>query len=258
MEHTHTKLEYIVFTAAFLVCTTLWADSLDHPTPENSDPVVVIDSQEVDLGNRSVIYNRIEPPTLAPQLAEESSPGSSPSNPSSSQPLPASETPYTFYQLSATVFDENTSEIRWGDGDHENVAWLNFNILHFEESPEIETPSLTYGFLITGTLLTRGDVVVTNAESENASDIQILPPTELPALAVAGPFALPSTPTSYSATRFLRALTDYYAAHGPELKSAYARRVAERQAAQDWAEAHPQPPHDTVINFFPILEEPSR
>lgn len=253
----HFKILHLIFAAAFLICANLRADVLDHSAVEGSE-VVVIDSQEVDLGDRSIIYNRIAPPTLRPQFAEVLASDSAPATPPSLPPLPTDETRYEMYSLSATVFDGDTSEIRWRDGDHENVVWLNFNILHFEDSPEIKTPMLSYGLFLIGTVSTRKEAIQANAEAGNTAARQTLPPADLPALAVAGPVARLSTTSSSSAARFLRALTDYYAAHATELKSTYDRRAAERQAAQDWAEAHPTPPQDTVVNFFPILEEPLR
>lgn len=249
MKHPRTKSKCSVFAAATLVCTIFPAFSAE----EGTLPVIVIESQEVDLGDRSIIYNRIVPPPLAPQRAEESA------TPTAPEPTPvASDIDITFYNITATVFDGRNSEIRWRDGDHEHIAWLNFNILHFDAFPEIETPALTYGFLLMATEVTLADIMQANAEVDDPSNAQSLPPSALPLLETAGPVAMPVTPPAYSTTRFLQALTNFYGAHGTKLHADYARRVADREALRAATEASPAPPADTVVNFFPILEEPSR
>ncbi|MEI8313651.1 MAG: hypothetical protein WCH98_23120 [Verrucomicrobiota bacterium] len=225
---------------------------------ENSEAVRtarILDSQEVDLGNRFIIYNRIETPKLKPEPAKLA-------------PVEVAEVPMTAQEeaelrkweskfqdslfLGVTVYDGQFSEVRWREGEQENMVWSNVNFFHFTSLTDLETETAYYSLMFSGSETTSEQVRVLNAEAQSLSEIIGLPPSELPPLSKTGPKWMSAGKLSEAAVRAMEDLHDYYQIHGAVMAEDYNRRVAEAKAQEEWEKAHPPVPQDTTINFFPI------
>jgi hypothetical protein len=216
----------------------------------------VLDSQEVDLGPRSIIYNRLETPALKPQ------PTPAPAPPAQRQAAPTAEElaaireweakfQYSLF-LSVTVFDGMFSELRWWDDGHENVVWSNVNFLHFSPFADFETKDAYYLVMLWGWETTSDEIRSLNAQARSPLEVTALPPRGLSALAKAGPQWMAAGRLSEGAVWAMKDFHEYYRVHGATLAADYRRREQEARAHEEWLKANPPVPRDTVVNFFPI------
>lgn len=215
----------------------------------------ILDSQEVDLGNHKITYNRIETPELKaePPKAAAAPVESVPMTPQEEEELRKWEAKsQDFLFLGVTVYDGQFSEVRWWEEGHENVVWSNVNFLHFTLLSDLETEKAYYWLMLWGWDTTTADVKAMNAEVQTREELTPLPPKALPPLAKAGPKWQAASPLSEGAKRAMHDFHEYYRKHGAQMVVDYARREAEAKASEAWAKAHPPIPPDTVINYFPI------
>lgn len=215
----------------------------------------IMDSQEVDLGDHRIIYNRIEAPKLKPEAV-------------TAAPVPAEPVPMTAQEeeevrkweakfqyspfFSVTVFDGKFSEVRWWDDGQENVVWSNVNFLHFGLLRDLETETACYTVMLWGWETTGAEARASNAGAQSLPEMIALPPKELPPLDQAGPKWMSAEKLSEAAERAMEDFHDYYEIHGAAMAADYNRRAAEWKAQEEWAKAHPPVPPDTIVNFFPI------
>jgi len=216
----------------------------------------VIDSQEVDLGPRSIIYNRLEAPVLKPQPTPAPAPPVQREVPPSAEELAAiraweAKFQYSLF-ISVTVYDGRFSELRWWDDGHENVVWSNVNFLHFSPFADLETREAYYSVMLWGWETTSEEIQSLNSQARSPSEIMALPPRRLPLLAVAGPQWIAAGRVTEGASLAMKDFHDYYRDHGAVLAADYRRREDEAKAREEWIKAHPPVPQDTVVNFFPI------
>ncbi len=109
----------------------------------------VLESQEIDLGNRSLIYNRVAPPVLA-----ESPPPPPPKEPVYSPKKleimrRREKKAYGLLFVSATVYDRQVTDLRWSvTGRNEVHAHSNIDFNLLAGMTEIETDDAVYLLLI--------------------------------------------------------------------------------------------------------------
>jgi hypothetical protein len=242
-----------------LLLVTLGTNSLSpclsQEIPQSVNNARILDSQEVDLGDHKITYNRIEAPKLKP---EPTKPVFVPAEP---VPMTAQEEEelrkweakfqYSAF-FSVTVYDGAFSEIRWWDDGQENVVWSNVNFLHFGPLGELETETAYFTIMLWTSETTSEEVRASNAEATSPLEMTALPPKELPPLAKAGPRWMSEGKLSEAAERAMEDLHDYYHIHGAAMAEEYNRREAEWLAHEEWVKAHPSIPPDTIVNFFPI------
>ncbi len=215
----------------------------------------MLDSQEVQVGDHSIFYNRIETPKLKPEAVK-------------TDPVPAEPVRMTAQEeeelrkweakfqyspfFSVTVFDGAFSEIRWWDDGQENVVWSNVNFLHFPPFGDLETENAYYTVMVWGWETTREEMRALNAQAKSPLEMMALPPKELPPLGKAGPKWMAEGKLSEAAVRAMEDFHEYYHLHGVAMAEEYKRREAEAKAHEEWVKAHPPTPQDTIVNFFPI------
>jgi len=220
-----------------------------------STSVRILDSQEVDVGDHTITYHRVETPVLKPE-------------PVKLAPAPAEEVPMSAQEeeelrkweakfqcslfLSVAVYDGAFSELRWWGDGQENVVWSNVNFLHFAPFADLDTGEAYYSILLWGWETTAADVRAMNAEARTSEELMPCPPANLPLLAKAGPKWQAASPLSEGAKRVMEDFHEYYRKNGSQMAVDYAKRVEETSAREEWAKAHPPVPQDTVINYFPI------
>jgi len=215
----------------------------------------ILDSQEVDLGDHKITYNRIEAPKLKPEAAEPVfvPPKPVPMTAQEKEELRKWEAKIQYSAFfSVTVYDGQFSEVRWWDDGQENAVWSNVNFLHFGPLRELETETAFYTVMLWGGETTSEDVRASNAEAKSPSELTALPPKELPPLSKAGPKWMAVGKLSDAAERAMEDFHEYYHLHGAAMAKEYNRRVAEGKAHEEWVKAHPPVPPDTTVNFFPI------
>ena len=238
--------------------SSLGANELQTPVDNKnamSAPVVILDTQEVELGDRKITYHRVETPLLKPEPVKLAA------APVEEVPMTAEEeaewrkweAKFQYYPFfGVTVYDGKYSEIRWRDEEQENVAWSNVNFLHFCPLGDLETESAYYMVMLMGWETTTKEVLELNASAQSSMELTPLPPATLPLLVKAGPKWQAAGPLSENAKRAMNDFHEYYRIHGTQMAVDYAKREADAKAHEEWVKAHPPIPQDTVITYFPI------
>lgn len=227
------------------------------PAQKSAESVTtrIIDSQEVDLGDRSIIYNRVETPKLkteeikATSVKAEAVPMTAADE--AAQKAWEAKSHYSL-SLSVTVYDGNFSELRWWEDGQENIVWSNVNFLQFVALGDLETEGAYYWLMVWGWETTSEEMEAFNAEAKLPGEVVPLPPSELPVLGKAGPKWMAEGKLSDAASRAMEDFHEYCHLHGASMSERYKRQLAEAKASEEWVKANPPVPQDTIINFFPI------
>jgi hypothetical protein len=237
---------------------TIFLFTAQGSAQESSEAVKVariLDSQEVDLGDHKITYNRIEAPKLKPETAKPDFVPAEPVPMTAQEEAELRKWEAKFQDsqfFGVTVYDGQFSEVRWWDEGHENVVWSNINFLHFTLLSDLETETAYHTFMLWGWETTTAEVRAMNAEAQSREELTPLPPATLPPLAKSGPKWQAASPLSEGAKRAMRDFHEYYRKHGAKMTVDYAKREADAKASEAWAKAHPTIPPDTVINYFRI------
>ena len=208
----------------------------------------MIESVEVKLPNRSIIYQRVAPPN--PPLARPHAPA-----PEAKPLLPAEvaavevreKKKFEVLMIFATVYDHRVTELRWHAGNREYRAWSNMDFNFLAGHGEIETDDSVY-LLIMG--LGNDSAEAVDAPNEKRKELPpagTFSPTRSEYL-LAGDAKEPPPPDALAP---MDALHTYYDANRESLAEEYIRREGERIAREQWLKEHPPVPKDTVINFWP-------
>lgn len=232
----------------------------------------VIDSQEVVLGSRSIIYNRIVPPVLKPSAPPQAASGGL------QKPLPTAEDltgqraweakkPVLMF-LTCTVYDRSVSEVRWWHEGGEYVVWSSIDFNHLPDVLDFETASARLSVMAAVGNESRHEAVTWNTVA--ASDPEMLayardhgvdfrvsiPPQRIPGASESvSAYQLVSTPpggASPLAIAALNALHRYYDANRQRLVRAFEQSEAARLAREASFDAHQPQPQDTTVTYFPI------
>lgn len=238
-----------------LACMGLHSHAQQTTPPDAVPPLKILDSQEVDLGNHKIIYNRVETPLLKPEPIKLAlAPVESlPMTPQEEEELRKWQAKFQYSPfLGVTVYDGQFSEVRWYENGQENVVWSNINFMHFAPMGDLETDTAYYWIMLWGWETTTAEVKALNATAQSREELTPLPPETLPPLGKVGPRWMAAGPLSENAKRAMNDFHEYYRLHGREMAAAYRQREEEAKAHEEWVKAHPPIPQDTVVNFFPI------
>ena len=244
-------LRGIASSLALATTSVLQAEPDAEPMIHSID---VIDSQEVDLGDRKIIYNRIEAPELNPQEILEPPAGEGSMVTKDYLAAKSLEPEYVRLQVAVTVYPGNFSEVSWQDEESENVVWSNVNFLHFRTLEGVEMNGTVYEFNILEFY-----AMVDEAGEDGSVEVRG-PPPGLPSQERAGPRWVASTGVSPVERGLMDLLHEHYKVNGAELAQESQQIEEERAAAaaiadRERAEAEGR---DTVVNFFPIVPEENR
>lgn len=224
----------------------------------------VLDSQEVILGPRSIIYNRVETPALLPQPAPAEEKSTAPAV----DPTPTAEELAEIQRwdainhvtlfLSCTVYDDQLTEVRFRHGDSDITFWSTVNFHYLSQLFDLQTKD-TYYFIMMGI----GDSTTEELRQQNAelrrsgrSDLLSTPPADLlDASKAQRQSAWRITSKGTVPPEAQRAIADLHAhfdANRDALIAARAERKAAWAAHEQWLKDNPPQPKDTVVQFFPI------
>lgn len=231
----------------------------------------VLESQEVDFGNRSIFYNRVETPVLKPRPEPRQAPVESPRAPTAEEMAWMreweSKRDLTFF-LSSTVYDREVTYVRWWRDDGEYVLWSSIDFNYLRGLMDFETQTTRYSVMLGIGEESREQVEKWNAEAAQDPELQAyarrenfdfslpVPPRKIPG---ATPFrsayqfvSVPATGIDPEVRSALDALHRQFDANRKQLVADYEASEAERIAHEQWLKDNPPVPKDTTINFFPI------
>ncbi len=223
----------------------------------------VLDSQEIDLGSRSIIYNRVETPVLKPQPA----PVEGPTTPVAEY-VPTAEELEEMRRwealnqvslfLNCTVYDGRLTEVSFRQGETDVVFWSTVNFNYLSHLFDLLTED-TYYVIFMGI----GDSTMEEFNEKNKELLhkkgfdllssghsdQLAPATTAPASAWR---ITSSEPVPAEVVRTIEDLHSYFDSNRELLIAQHAVREAARIAHEQWLRDNPPQAKDTVIQFFPI------
>jgi len=245
-------------------CLLLWFLSLSQGSCLSAEAhhTSILDSLEVDLGDRSIFYNRIETPVLKPWVKRVVAPAETsviyvPTAEEVAQEQRLASLRYEGVDVYAAVYVGRGSELRMWTELGEVVALSSVDFRLFDWLFQFEGVGVYYNVFCMAHSWTKEELAEWRQEDPTATW-----PVDYPAFpaeqAGMSRFQVISAPTGEAADTAIEALEAIHAYHDVNRKS-LAMAFAEREKTslayeQEEAErkANPPPPQDTVINYFPI------
>lgn len=219
----------------------------------------VIDGIEVRRGDKTTVYQRVEPLVLPPRPAATSAPTSGARRQLSAEQLRRAAKKSDMLLLSASVYEHAVTELRWHQQGRAYRAYSNIDFHHLEDLSEIETAGTIYQLIIALDAFTTAEVEAFNssvsAKGLSAKLRKHIPPPETftsgrpEYVLVADPA---DAPIPAEVTAMLDALHNYYEANQQTLADQAAQRAAERTTGAAAARAQPAKPKRTVIQFWRV------
>lgn len=260
------------FLFAVVVVGTIFLSAGAHAedTTREVDPPEyrVLDSLEIDLGSRSIIYNRVETPVLKPQPT----PAGGPSAPVAEY-VPTAEELEEMRQwealsqvslfLTCTVYDGRWSEVSFRQGNSDVVFWSTVNFRYLSHLFDLQTED-TYYLLFMGI----GDSTKEEFTQKHKEFLRNSSP-DLVTSGLSTPLAPGSMAPASSwhitskravpaeVLRTIEDLHSYFDENREVLIAQHAEREAARIAHEQWLKNNPPQPKDTIIQFFPIQSDHS-
>ena len=259
----HFRPSHLAWRLAVAACASLIVDGpLLHAQEivPQQPPLLemrVLQTRRVSLGDRSIIFNRVQPPVLRPQPEVPVLPLAVPTE-EERQALEALQAKYAQKKrvalfISATVFNNAVTELYWTHNGRQCRAFSNINFNYFAGMAELETDDTVCWLLM---------AVVNNQvapdDSQTAAS-RAQGDKQVPALS-----EFSQTRSEYivvedqggplpdEALVGIEALHGYFDANRARIIEEAAKREAAQAAREQWLKDHPPVPKDTVINFWPI------
>ncbi len=203
----------------------------------------ILSSVEVDYGDHSVFYNRIEPPVLKPQESRTPVPPREATAEEIAEAARIEAKRQVNLWISCTVFDGQFTEVRIPQDGQEVMIYstIDFNLL--AQGFDLETADSFYSLFLglgdapreefTGQWPKR---LLAEAARTGQSKWQVVGQLQ------------PSAET----LRTLEDLHRYFDAQRDGLIAQRAERDAAQKVQEEWLKANPPVPEDIEVNFFPI------
>ena len=209
----------------------------------------VLQTRRINLGDHSLIMNRVVPPVLpAPPPAAPPSPPSALTEEARQAFLQRPRKKSVVLFLSATVYDHQISQVSWQDANGFYRAFSNIDFTPIPFGLGFETADTRYSFMVLSRNTTRAA-----AEAHQRDGIEHWIPqlsdfnnTQSGYIVVEDP----AKPVSDEACAPLDALHVYFDANKQAILDNFATREAARIAREQWLKDHPPVPKDTVINYW--------
>lgn len=241
-----------------------------QPAQEMQEPpeLRVLDSQEIDLGSRSIIYNRVETPVLKPQPV----PVEKPTTPVAEyEPTPEEleemrrweALDYVSLFLNCTVYDGRLTQVSFRQGESDVVFWSTVNFHYLSHLFDLLTEDTYYTLF-----LSVGDSTMEEFNEQNKEFLQSksrdlgssglgdLLKTDTAAPASAWRITSKG-PVPAEVVRTIEDIHSYFDTNRETLIAQHAEREAARLAQEQWLRDNPPQAKDTVIQFFPIQSDHS-
>ena len=212
----------------------------------------VLSTRKVAVGSQTITFNRIQTPVLKPQTPPVSSIVSS-------QPVSSINQKVMILSLSATVYNQQLSEIHWQYNGQEYVFWSNLNFEYLRNYSQLAINGTTYSLILSIEDQTVPNLDAWNAQAEQEglpAGFALIPsnatsPTQLP-VNVSYVMSSPQTGADAAVTQAMADLHSYFNSNKASLMQAYQNNLAAQTAQQQSLKSQPAAPANIVINFFPI------
>lgn len=227
----------------------------------------ILDQQEVDLGDHSIIFNRVETPVLKPRVEASIPPADVSQRPSAeelAEILRQEAKRDVLMFLSCTVYDRRIAEVRWTRDDGQYVLWSGVDFNHLRDMLYFESGDTCYTLFMGIGNESINDVRRWNSEVDADFELRNyepdlrfpVPPTqfigEIASRSVYRLVSFPQTGIDPEAKAALDSLHQYYETNRSRLTREYEDSEAENAARAEWLRANPPRPKNMTINFFPI------
>ncbi len=217
----------------------------------------ILESVQIDLGDRSIFLNRIEPPDLkqieAPMEQPHVVAAPIPMTPEEqAEELRWEHMDYQGFYPSATAYEGKGSEV---------FIWTQDGGVRFLSSIDFRFFQPVYGFEGNGVYYSTffmldlwADVAVAEAEQQDPSLVIGYPsfPKEVDGVSQFEVVAGLATEENNKAIAAMEAIHAYYDENRAKLIKDYEEVEKARIAHEQWLKDHPPIPQDTVINYFPV------
>jgi len=219
----------------------------------------VLQTRRIPLGNRSIIFNRVEPPVLPPRPAVAAPQVVAPTG----EELSALEELQAKYArkkrealfISATVFNNTVTELYWTHNGRQCHAFSNINFNYFAGMVEFETDDIVCWLL----MAVVNNQVATGDEANQAAATPVQETKQIPALSEFSQtrseyFVVEDQggPLPDEALLGIEALHVYFDVNRARIIEEAAQRELAQAAREQWLKDHPPVPKDTIINFWPV------
>jgi len=226
----------------------------------------ILERAEADMGNRKVVFNRV--PTVR-QAKPRRQVAGSPTRNLSDEELAQLRTeyeakPHVSLFLSGTVYDHEVTELSWSHNGKAYKAFANVDLIFLSGIGDFDYNGVNYSLILAIGDSSRKSVAAQNerARVENWPNYQ---PVWVPEMAQFTSGGLEYLVVGDSekiladdeAFAPIDGLLMYFQENEPELRVAYQRRVAMKEARERYLEANPPQPKDTIINFAPSSDSKS-
>ncbi|MEM0966558.1 MAG: hypothetical protein AAGJ81_10460 [Verrucomicrobiota bacterium] len=222
----------------------------------------VVERRAVDMGDRKVILNRVNPPNLPPRAPARAA--TVHSDPMTEAQInewmeKMQAKPHRLLFLSATVIDRKLTKIRWWHEGQELKGWSNVDFNYLRGIGEFETEDAYYTVLIGLGNETTKDIQIRRKFAEERGldlDLQLTEIPDLPPFTKgqAEYFVISDQPDIIENDAVFAAIDSihaFYDQNKRELKIQYQRTEAINAAKKRYEAANPEQPKDTVIHFWP-------
>ena len=248
---------FLMGTAAFLACSRATAAdpaTLEPAPPSEPSPIQfqVVQRREIDLGNRSLILNRVAPPALPPKPAAPT-PQAIVANVDEAV-QPAKKTTVLF--LSATVYDRKVTQISFFGAPGKGAIFSNIDFNLLEGMGNFETNDTVYTLMLAVSNQSAEDAAARNqqlaaqgAEMAWARIPQVGEFSMTRSECIVVEDAAHPAPTGEELAA-LHALHVFFDANKQTLAAAYHEREAKRIAVEQWRVQHPPVPRDVVVHYW--------
>lgn len=223
----------------------------------------VLSTTEINLGERSIIYQRVEPPkeTVPVEVGQPTVIPTRTAAEMAAMIAQAQRLVRVTLSLSCTVYETGVTEVRWS---HEGAEYRVLSSVDFNQVRSVtdfEADGRRYSaFLGIGNAMSASTLARLQASGAKFPASMLRPAPALPADVLSdiaknggSRYVVISAPTKPDAAAYegIDALHRYFDAHKAELIAAWQQSEAERIAHEQWLKDHPPVPQDTVIQFWP-------
>jgi len=257
------QIPFLALTIVLAVVPSFAQTPVSHPEqPASLRTSNILDSLEVDLGDRSIFYNRIEPPVLKPRVKQEAAPAETsvvhmPTDEELAEEKRMATLRHEWLDVQAAVYLGRGSEVRMWTAQGEVVALSSIDFRHFEFLFHFESEGVFFNVFCMEYSWTMEEL----AEWRSEDPMATWPvhyesfPGEQGGMSRFEVLSSPSGEAGEMAIEALEAIHAYHDANRKVLVAAFAERekarlVYEKEEAE--RKANPPIPQDTVINYFPI------
>jgi hypothetical protein len=255
---TTTLLPLVVLLGISTLATVAQVPQQNLPLKQGN----ILDSLEVDLGDRSIFLNRIEPPVLKPWVkpvaaAVESALVYEPTADELAEEKRLSALRYEWINLEAAVYVGQGTEIRMWTEQGEVVALSSIDFRIFDWLLHFEAEGVYYNLFCMAHSWTKQELAEWWKEDPTAEwpvKYQAFPQVK-EGISRFEVLSAPAGKAGEAALEAMEALHAYHDANRKALMAGFEAREEARlifEAEEAVRKANPEPPKDTVISYFPI------